>query len=99
MIFKCYWGEIQLDIKLYLLNLRIVNGKEYRVLMFKIPAAATGIPTDWKTNYYERAGESLVPLKQYKIDAIRSQERRDWSNLSRFARWNNAPSEKSGSPF
>lgn len=56
-----------------------VNGKEYRVLMFKIPAAATGIPTDWKTNYYERAGESLVPLKQYKIDAIRSQERRDWS--------------------
>ncbi len=53
----------------------IVNGKELRVLMFKIPAAATGIPTDWKTNYYERAGESLVPLKQYKIDAIRSQER------------------------
>lgn len=57
----------------------IVNGKEHRVLMFKIPAAATGIPTDWKTNYYERTGESLVPLKQYKIDAIRSQERRDWS--------------------
>ena len=57
----------------------ILNGKEYRVLMFKIPAAATGIPTDWKTNYFERAGESLVPLKQYKIDAIRSQERRDWS--------------------
>lgn len=57
----------------------IVNGREYRVLMFKIPAAATGIPTDWKTNYYERAGESLVPLKQYKIDAIRLQERRDWS--------------------
>ena len=42
----------------------IVNGKKYRVLMFKIPAAATGIPTDWKTNYYERAGESLVALKQ-----------------------------------
>lgn len=57
----------------------IVNGNEYRVLMFKIPAAATGIPTDWKTNYFERAGESLVPLKQYKIDAIRSQERKDWS--------------------
>lgn len=57
----------------------IVNGKELRVLMFKIPAAATGIPTDWKTNYYERSGESLVSLKQYKIDAIRSQERKDWS--------------------
>ena len=57
----------------------IVDGVEKRVLMFKIPAAATGIPTDWKTNYYERSGESLVPLKQYKIDAIRSQERKDWS--------------------
>lgn len=57
----------------------MVDGKEYRVLMFKIPAAATGIPTDWRTNYYERSGESLVPLKQYKIDAIRSQERKDWS--------------------
>jgi len=57
----------------------IVSGKELRVLMFKIPAAATGIPTDWRTNYYERSGESLVPLKQYKIDAIRSQERKDWS--------------------
>ena len=57
----------------------VVNGGAKRVLMFKIPAAATGIPTDWKTNYYERSGESLVPLKQYKIDAIRSQERKDWS--------------------
>ena len=56
-----------------------VGGKEYRVLMIKVPAAATGIPTDWRTNYYERSGESLVPLKQYKIDAIRSQERKDWS--------------------
>lgn len=57
----------------------VVDGVAKRVLMFKIPAAATGIPTDWKTNYYERSGESLVPLKQYKIDAIRSQERKDWS--------------------
>ena len=57
----------------------MVDGVAKRVLMFKIPAAATGIPTDWKTNYYERSGESLVPLKQYKIDAIRSQERKDWS--------------------
>ncbi|MFI3214726.1 MAG: ATP-binding protein [Eubacteriales bacterium] len=56
-----------------------VDGREYRVLMFKIPAAATGIPTDWKTNYYERSGESLVSLKQYKIDEIRAQERKDWS--------------------
>lgn len=37
-----------------------VNGKELRVLMFKIPAAVTGIPADWKTNYYERSGEKLT---------------------------------------
>lgn len=57
----------------------VVDSKKLRVLMFKVPAAATGIPTDWRTNYYERSGESLVPLKQYKIDAIRSQGRKDWS--------------------
>lgn len=55
------------------------EGKSYRVLMFKIPAAAAGLPTAWKTQYYARAGESLVHLQQYKIDQIRSQERRDWS--------------------
>lgn len=47
--------------------------------MFKIPAAVTGIPTEWKTRYYARSGESLIPLQQYKIDIIRHQERRDWS--------------------
>jgi ATP-dependent DNA helicase RecG len=55
------------------------NGKKYRVLMFKIPAAIAGTPTEWKLRYYARSGESLVPLQQYKIDLIRSQERRDWS--------------------
>lgn len=55
------------------------EGKNHRVLMFKIPAAAAGIPTAWKNRYYARAGESLVPLQQYKIDQIRGQERRDWS--------------------
>lgn len=57
----------------------IVDGKEYRVLMFKIPAAAVGIPTEWKTKYYARNGESLVPLSQAKIDIIRHQNRQDWS--------------------
>lgn len=45
----------------------IVNGKRLRVLMFKVPAAATGIPTDWRTNYYERSGESLVPLNNIRL--------------------------------
>ena len=55
------------------------DSKEYRVLMFKIPAAATGIPTEWKGRAYARAGENLVLLQQDKIDQIRAQERYDWS--------------------
>ncbi|MBR1643693.1 MAG: transcriptional regulator [Butyrivibrio sp.] len=57
----------------------IYEGKKRRVLMFKIPAAAAGMPTEWKTRYFGRDGDSLVPLQQYKIDLIRDQERRDWS--------------------
>ena len=57
----------------------VVNGKEHRVLMFKIPASAVGIPTEWKTKYYARSGDSLVPLQQAKIDIIRQQNRQDWS--------------------
>ena len=57
----------------------VVDGKELRVVMFKIPAATLGMPTAWKTRYYARNGDSLVPLSQSKIDMIRMQERRDWS--------------------
>lgn len=57
----------------------VYKGDIKRVLMFKIPAAVAGMPTEWKTRYYARNGESLVPLQQYKIDAIRNQQRRDWS--------------------
>lgn len=59
--------------------LPVYNGIRYRVLMFKIPAAIAGMPTEWKNRYYARSGESLVSLQQYKIDEIRNQERRDWS--------------------
>lgn len=57
----------------------VSDGEFHRVLMFKIPAAATGIPTAWHEAYYARAGESLIPLSQDKIDRIRAQERQDWS--------------------
>ena len=57
----------------------VYNGKQCRVLMFKIPAATVGMPTAFKNKYYARSGDSLVSLQQYKIDQIRSQERRDWS--------------------
>jgi hypothetical protein len=56
-----------------------VDGKKHRVLMFKIPASAVGIPTEWKTKYYARSGDSLVLLQQAKIDIIRQQNRQDWS--------------------
>lgn len=57
------------------------EGKACRVLMFKIPAAVAGMPTEWKGNYYARSGDSLVHLPQYKVDEIRNQQRRDWSKL------------------
>lgn len=57
----------------------ICDGKPCRVLMFKIPAAVVGMPTEWKNRNYARSGESLVPLPQFKVDQIRLQERRDWS--------------------
>ncbi len=57
----------------------VVDGKELRVLMFKIPAAAIAIPTGWKNRYYGRDGESLVDLSQEKIDRIRGERRIDWS--------------------
>ncbi|MCC8044815.1 MAG: putative DNA binding domain-containing protein [Clostridiales bacterium] len=56
-----------------------VGGKQSRVVMFKIPAAVTGIPTAWKNRYYSRNGDSLDILPQYKIDMIRGQVRWDWS--------------------
>ena len=45
----------------------IVNEKEYRVLMFKIPAAVTGFPTSWKNQYYARSGESLILCNNTKL--------------------------------
>ena len=49
--------------------------------MFKVPAASVGMPTAWKNRYFARSGESLIDLQQYKIDQIRSEERKDWSKL------------------
>lgn len=57
----------------------LVDGKVKRIVMFKIPAAATAIPTGWRNRYYGRDGESLVDLSQEKIDRIRRERRTDWS--------------------
>lgn len=57
----------------------VVDGEKRRVVMFKIPAAITAMPTGWKNRYYGRNGESLAPLTQYEIDVIRGQQNKDWS--------------------
>jgi ATP-dependent DNA helicase RecG len=56
-----------------------VDGKQKRVVMFKIPAAVTAMPTGWKNHYYGRDGESLTNLSQDEIDRIRGQKKKDWS--------------------
>ncbi|MEL7660552.1 ATP-binding protein [Acetobacterium wieringae] len=58
----------------------LVNDQPKRVVLFQIPAAASGIPTGWKNRYYGRSGDSLIPLSQDKIDAIRNLQQIDWSN-------------------
>ena len=50
-----------------------------RVVMFKIPAAVTGIPTAWKGHWYGRDGESFSALSTEELDRLRGQARRDWS--------------------
>ena len=52
---------------------------ESRVVMFKIPAAVTAIPTSWNGHWYGRNGESLVALSADELDRLRGQARRDWS--------------------
>ncbi len=51
-----------------------------RVLLFQIPAAPQGMPTNWKGHYYGRDGESLVALNIEEIERIRKQAVvKDWT--------------------
>ena len=43
-----------------------------RVVMFQIPAAPPGMPTDWKGHFYGRNGDSLVALSLPKLKRILS---------------------------
>lgn len=56
-----------------------VDNEPKRVIMFQIPAAATGIPTGWKDHFYGRNGDSLSALSIEEQDRIRGQEKKDWS--------------------
>jgi len=56
-----------------------VDGEKKRVVMFKIPAAVSAIPTGWNNHYYGRNGESIGALSIEEQERIRSQQRKDWS--------------------
>jgi ATP-dependent DNA helicase RecG len=51
-----------------------------RIVMFKIPPAPRGIPTEWKGVAYGRINDSTGPLALHKIQRIRDQSANlDWS--------------------
>lgn len=52
--------------------------KDYRVVMFQIPAAS-GTPMNWKGFPYGRNGESLIPLAPNKVEQIKATANYDWS--------------------
>lgn len=61
-------------------DIHVLKHEGGRVVLFEIPAAPRGMAINWKGHYYGRAGESLGPLGQEKLDEIRSQTlATDWT--------------------
>lgn len=61
-------------------DIHVVNHAEGRVVLFQIPPAPRGIPTEWNGKVYGRHGESISTLSLQEIDQIRQQVvREDWS--------------------
>jgi ATP-dependent DNA helicase RecG len=59
-----------------------------RVLMWRIPAAARGMPVAWKGHYWGRSGESLGALPLNKLDTLRVQSSlQDWSATLATSDW------------
>jgi len=62
------------------LDIHTLTVEGNRVVLFQIPPAARGIPTNFEGHYYGRDGESLGPLADHKRDTIRAQiPIEDWS--------------------
>ena len=51
-----------------------------RVVVFQIPPASFATPTTWKGVPYSRENESIVQMPAFKLTAIYSQARPDWSS-------------------
>lgn len=64
-------------------EIHVVNHQQGRVVMFQIPAASHGMPTDSKGHWYGREGESLVPLSLRKLLKIVSGSS-ELTDLDRF---------------
>jgi len=61
-------------------DIHVLGHPSGRVILFEIPAAPRGMAISWKGHYFGRAGESLGPLGQDKLDEIRSQTlATDWT--------------------
>jgi ATP-dependent DNA helicase RecG len=61
-------------------NIYELDTIEGRVILFEIPPATRGIPTEWKGYVYGRIQDSRYPLALHEIDKIRSQGAiQDWS--------------------
>jgi ATP-dependent DNA helicase RecG len=61
-------------------DIHVVHSPEGRVVLFQIPAAPRGIPTQWNGKVFGRHGESISTLSLQEIDQIRQQGvREDWS--------------------
>lgn len=61
-------------------EIHVVQSPEGRVILFQIPPAPRGIPTEWNGKVYGRHGESISTLSLHEIDQIRqTMVREDWS--------------------
>ncbi|MDD2810488.1 RNA-binding domain-containing protein [Rhodoferax sp.] len=59
-----------------------------RVLMWRVPAAARGMPVAWKGHFWGRSGESLGALPLNKLDTLRAQSSlQDWSAVLATDDW------------
>lgn len=61
-------------------DIHVLDSADGRVVLFQIPPAPRGIPTEWNGKVYGRHGESISTLSLQEIDQIRHQVvRDDWS--------------------
>ena len=72
--------SLQTNHQLTFLSIVELHTPEGRVVMFRIPPATRGIPTEWKGSVYGRIHDSTGQLALHKIQRIRDQSANlDWS--------------------